>query len=133
MGDFTSSTQVAAGEQELFDYLSDVSNLPRYFARMKSAELTGPEEVDTEAEVNGQTVQGKAWFRVDQERKHIEWGSEGESHYSGQIDVTGDTGQSTVTFRMHTERVGDGDEQVTSGIDDTLAQIKQLVEGGSGR
>jgi hypothetical protein len=130
MGDFESSTQVAAGEQVLFEYLSDVSNLPKYFARMKKAERTGPEEVDTEAEVNGQTVGGHAWFRVDQERKHIEWGSEGESGYAGQLDVTGDDRQSTVTVRLHTERVGDGDQQVVQGLDQTLAQIKQLVEVG---
>jgi hypothetical protein len=131
MGDFESSTQVVAGEQVLFEYLSDVSNLPKYFARMKKAERTGPEEVDTEAEVNGRTVGGHAWFRVDQERKHIEWGSEGESGYAGQLDVTGDTNQSTVTVRLHTERVGDGDQQVVQGIDETLAQIKQLVEVGA--
>src|SRR4051812_29140011 len=128
MGDFSSSTQVIAGEQVLFEYLSNVSNLPKYFARMKSATMSGPEEVDTEAEVNGQTVRGQAWFRVDHDRKHLEWGSEGESHYSGQLDVEGDTRQSTVTFRMRTERVGDDDPQVTQGIEDTLAQIKQLVE-----
>lgn len=128
MGDFRSSSQVGAGEQALFDYLSDVSNLPQYFARMKRADRTGPEEVDTTAEVNGQTVGGKAWFRVDDERKHIEWGSEGDSGYTGQLDVTGDDQQSTVTFSMHTERVPDGDQQVVQGIDETLAKIKELVE-----
>lgn len=133
MGDFSSSTQVVAGEQVLFEYLSDVSNLPKYFARMKSAQLTGAEEVDTEAEVNGQTVRGQAWFRVDHENKHLEWGSEGESNYSGRLDVTGDTRQSTVTVRLHTERVEDGDQQVTQGLEDTLAQIKQLIEVGPAR
>jgi hypothetical protein len=128
MGDFSSSTQVKAGEQVLFEYLSDVSNLPKYFARMKSATMSGPEEVDTEAEVNGQTVRGQAWFRVDYDAKHLEWGSEGESRYSGQLDVEGDTRQSTVTVRLHTERVGDGDGQVRDGIEQTLAQIKQLAE-----
>ena len=128
MGDFSSSTQVIAGEQVLFEYLSDVSNLPKYFARMRSATMSGPEEVDTEAEVNGQTVRGQAWFRVDYDRLHLEWGSEGESRYSGQLDVEGDTRQSTVTVRLHTERVDDGDPQVTQGIEQTLAQIKQLTE-----
>lgn len=129
MGDFSGSTQVVAGEQVLFDYLSDVGNLPKYFARMKSATMSGPEEVDTEAEVDGRTVRGQAWFRVDRDRKHIEWGSEGDSRYSGKLDVTGDTRQSTVTFSMHTERADDGDARVTQGIEDTLGQIKHLVEG----
>src|SRR4051812_3632133 len=121
MADFTRSSQVIAGEQVLFEYLSDVSNLPKYFARMTSAEWTGPEEIATSAEVNGVTREGTAWFRVDYDRKHIDWGSEGESNYSGQLDVTGDTRQATVTVRLHTERVGDGDLQVTQAIEETLA------------
>jgi uncharacterized protein YndB with AHSA1/START domain len=38
MGDFQASTTVDADANALFDYLSQVSNLPRYFARMTSAE-----------------------------------------------------------------------------------------------
>lgn len=128
MGNFESSGQVSAGEQVLFEYLSDVSNLPKYFAKMKRAELTGPEEVDTAAEVNGETREGKAWFRVDQDRKHIEWGSEGESHYSGKLDITGDQSTSTVTVSLHTERTEGGDPQVQQGLEETIARIKELVE-----
>jgi hypothetical protein len=128
MADFESSTQVIAGEQVLLEYLSDVGNLPKYFARMKRAERTGPEEIETAADVNGQTREGRAWFRVDHERKHIEWGSEGDSGYGGQLDVSGDARQSTVTVRLHTERVEDGDPQISDALDETLAQIKHLVE-----
>jgi carbon monoxide dehydrogenase subunit G len=128
MGDFESSAQVTAGEQVLFEYLSDVSNLPKYFAMMKRAERTGPEEVETAADVNGVTREGRASFKVDYDRKQIQWASEGDSGYSGVLDVTGDTRQATVTVRLHTERVDDGDEQVAQGLDETLAQIKRLVE-----
>jgi hypothetical protein len=128
MGDFESSGQVAAGEQVLFSYLSDVSNLPKYFARMKRAELTGPEEVDTAADVNGETREGKAWFKVDEDRKHIEWGSEGGSNYAGRLDVTGDPSQATVTVTLHTERVESGNSQVQQGLEETIARIKELVE-----
>ncbi len=128
MGDFESSGQVAVGEQVLFSYLSDVSNLPKYFARMKRAELTGPEEVDTAADVNGETREGKAWFKVDEGRKHIEWGSEGESNYAGRLDVTGDSSQSSVTVTLHTERVESGDPQVQQGLDETIGRIRELVE-----
>jgi hypothetical protein len=128
MGDFESSGHVTVDQQVLFDYLSDVSNLPKYFAKMKRAELTGPEEVDTAADVNGETREGKAWFRVDQDRKHIEWGSEGESNYAGKLDVTGDESQSTVTVSLHTERAEGGDPQVQQGLEETVARIKELLE-----
>ena len=128
MGDFESSSQVTVGEQVLFEYLSDVSNLPKYFAKMQRAERTGPEEVETAADVNGVTREGRASFKVDQDRKQIQWASEGDSGYSGVLDVTGDGRQSTVTVRLHTERVEDGDESVPQALDETLAKIKELVE-----
>jgi hypothetical protein len=130
MGDYESSTQVIAGEQVLFEYLSNVSNLPKYFTQMTRAEQTGPQEVETEAEVDGVTRAGRAWLQVDHARQHLEWGSEGDSSYSGQLDVTGDTRQSTVTVRLHTERVGDEDPRVLQGLQDSLAAIKRLVEVG---
>jgi len=59
----------------LFDYLSDVGNLPRYFSRMTSAQPGQGEEVRTTAKMpDGTEAQGDAWFRVDQSAQRIAWG-----------------------------------------------------------
>lgn len=130
MGDYSGSTSVSASETDLFDYLSDVGNLPKYFARMTSAAPGDGEEVKTTAKMpDGAEVQGNAWFRVDPSAKHIEWGSEGPSDYRGLLDVTADGGGCTVTVSLHTTR-GEGAE-VEDGIQETLANIKRLVEQGA--
>lgn len=130
MGDYSGTTTVSASEADLFDYLSDVGNLPRYFARMTSAAPGDGQEVRTTARMpDGTQVQGDAWFRVDQAAKHIDWGSEGPSDYAGRLDVTADGDGSTVTVYLHTTR-GEGRE-VQDGIDETLAKIKELVERGA--
>jgi uncharacterized membrane protein len=99
MGDHSGSADVGAPVGQLFDYLSDISNLPRYFTAVTSAEPAGQDEVHVVAD--GVTREGKAWFRVDRERRHLEWGSEGPDNYHGYRGIAG-----------------------------TLAAIKQLVEVG---
>lgn len=130
MGDFEATTGVDAAEGALFDYLSDVGNLPRYFARMTSARPGDGEEVHTTAQLpDGRQVEGDAWFRADTGTRRIEWGSEGPSDYHGSLAVGAAAGGGAeVTVRMHTTRVPDGDSEVQQGLEDTLSTIKRLVE-----
>lgn len=129
MADFNSDTTVEASADALFDYLADVGNLPRYFSSMTSAQPGEGEEVRTTARLpDGREVQGEAWFRIDANRRTIEWGSEGPSHYGGNLEVRDDGERSRVTVRLHTTRVQPGDEEVQAGLERTLANVKRLVE-----
>jgi uncharacterized membrane protein len=128
MGDYSGSADVGAPASRLFDYLSDINNLPRYFTAMTSAEPAGQDAVHVVADVDGVTREGEAWFRVDRERRHLEWGSEGPDNYRGYLDVAGDERTSSVTVFLHTERHDSG--EIDRGIASTLAEIKQLVEAG---
>ena len=129
MADFTSTTTVDASPDDLFAFLSDVGNLPRYFARMKTAEPGQGNEVHTSAELpDGTHVEGKAWFEVDTSKQHIAWGSEGDNDYRGYLDVRPAERGSTVEVHIHTSRVDAGDNQVQQGVDQTCDTIKSLVE-----
>ena len=128
MGDHSGSAAVGVPAGQLFDYLSEVSNLPRYFTAMTSAEPAGQDEVHVVADVDGATREGQAWFRVDRERRHLEWGSEGPDNYHGYLDVTGDGATASVTVFLHTERADSGD--IDRGIAGTLTEIKRLAEAG---
>lgn len=133
--DSTGSTTVSAPADTLFAYLSDVDNLPGYFARMKEARRTGAEEVHTVAQMpDGQEVEGEAWFRVDTGAKHVSWGSEGDNDYSGYLDVTDAGDGSSVEVHIHSPH-GDGHEgEIQDGVDETLAAIKEKVEAqGAGQ
>ncbi len=94
---------------------------------MTSAEPAGGDAVRTTANVDGQKVEGEAWFRVDDGARRIEWGSEGPNDYSGWLSVAnGDDGGSTVEVHVSTERAANGD--VDEGLEQTLDNIKRLVE-----
>jgi hypothetical protein len=129
MGDYSGSAEVDAPAGRLFGYLSDIGNLPRYFTAMTSAESAGQDAVRVVADLNGTAREAEGWFRVDQERRHVEWGSEGPDNYHGYLDVTGGGRTSSVTVFLHTERVDS--RAIDQGISDTLAEVKRLVEAGA--
>jgi len=131
MADFTGTTQVPVPTDALFDYLSDLGNLPKYFSRMTSARAGEGAEVITTAKMpGGAEVQGDAWFRVDKTAQRIEWGSQGQSEYSGYLDVTPSGDGSQVEVHLHTTRVHEGDREVQDGVTETLDNIKQQAERG---
>lgn len=129
MGDHERSTTVDAEPGVLFDYLSDVENLPRYFAAMRSAEPAGGDQVHTVADVDGTTREGDAWFVAEADSRTIRWAAPVPHDYSGELAVEGAGAGSQVTVRLHTEHV-DG-PAIDRGLDETLATIKRNVEQGA--
>jgi len=129
MADYSGTTSVSLAPAALFEYLSDVGNLPRYFARMTSARPGEGEEVLTTAKMpDGTEVEGKAFFRVDQDAQRLEWGSEGPSEYSGWLEVSASGDGSEVSVSLNTSRTHEGDPEVQQGIDQTLASIQSQAE-----
>ncbi len=129
MADFFSSTTVDTSEQVLFEYLSSVVNIPRYFPRLTSAVPGDGNDVHTVARMpDGQEVRADAWFQVDRTARRIEWGSGGPNAYRGRLEVSSKSEAVWVDVHVHTTRVQDGDPNVQHGVDDTVATIKKLVE-----
>ncbi len=129
MADYERAQTVAAPAGALFEFVADVGNLPRYFERMTAAEPAGGEAVRVTAQIDGREREGEAWFRVDQEARRVEWGSEGPNDYHGWLDVTdAGGGRSTVTVHVSTVRVEDRPDELNQGLDRTLGNVKRLVE-----
>lgn len=78
MPEYARQHDVAAPAEVLFDYLSTIENLPRYFSGMTSARPGDkPGTIDTTAQVEGHEIAGTARFEVDEEANRIEWSAEG--------------------------------------------------------
>jgi uncharacterized membrane protein len=127
MADYLASTDVAAPADDLFDYLSDVANLPGYFDRMTSATDNGDGTIAVTADLGDRTVEGEAWLKVDSDARSLSWGSEGPNDYSGQLQVSGDADGSRVEVTLRTARVAG--EEIQQGLEHTVATIKGIVEG----
>lgn len=126
MPDYQQAAKVNASPDALFDYLSNVHNLPKYFSRMTSAENEGRDEVHVTANIHGKQVEADADFHVDRAARKIRWSSEGPDDYHGQLEVTGQGNISEVTVKLHTKRTEQ--EQIERGLRETLDNVKRLVE-----
>jgi len=126
MPDYQRSAKVKASADALFDYLSDIRNLPKYFNRMTSARSAGPGEIYATASVNGKEEEGKASFHVDKAAKKLQWGSEGPNDYHGELEVTGEGDNSEVAVKLHTKNTEK--QKIEEGLQKTLDNIVRLVE-----
>ncbi|MDO8107662.1 hypothetical protein Q6348_10690 [Isoptericola sp. b441] len=127
MADYAGTIQIGNPVDLIFDYLSDVENLPAYFARMTEAHPTGAQEVHTTATLpDGHQVQGDAWWRTDEVHRRVEWGAEDGSGYRGRISLHGHPDGTKVELHLHTPH--DEDPDVQAAITDALHSIKSALE-----
>lgn len=126
----TAQSHVSATADDVYAYLSQVSNLPEYFPKMTSAQAEdGGDAVYTTAKLDdGREVAGEAWFRTNDDDQSIEWGSEGDNDYHGELAVAsvGDDA-STVTITLNTERAG-ADDDLEGSLQDVVSRIRDIFE-----
>lgn len=129
MAQSTATSRVSASADDLYAYLSEVSNLPEYFPKMKSATAVegGRAVVTTAVLDDGSEVEGEAWFETNEHGRSIEWGSEGEHGYRGALTVSADGDASNVEINIHTTREH-ADDTLKADLQDVLRTIKDIVE-----
>src|SRR4051794_1923308 len=96
MPEYQRSITIDATPDELFDFLSQVENLPKYFARMTEAHPATGDEVRVKAKLPSEATEGEgeetvesyATFSIDADHRAISWGTENEHHYRGELQVT---------------------------------------------
>jgi VCBS repeat-containing protein len=145
--EFEQSITVAAPADGIFDFISDVKNVPQYLPTVKNAQPQQGERIRTQGQVGDRTYDSDGHFQVDKQARRIKWGSDGENDYSGWLEVQSDGGsQSQVKVHIHyapkpetvqrmTERSpGHSFESaMNEGISKTLESIKHLCEGKGGK
>jgi len=137
MPDYQRSLTIDADPDELFQFLSKIENLPKYFSRMTQAKNATGDEVRVKAKVpeaepdnpEQQTVESYANFSVDADNRALHWSSAGEHDYSGELQVTPADEGATVSVSLHTEH---DSEQINDGIDETLQNVAELVANRPG-
>lgn len=148
MGHHEASTTVNVAANVLFDYLSDLDNLPDYLPRLAEIHRIAPtpdeaqglearrpkepvhEEVEVAATVpSGETVHSEAWIDIVEENRSLRWGAPGGSDYHGELDVdfVAD-GTSRLTVRLDTEH--NTVDAINSQLHDALESIKTKLEQG---
>lgn len=152
MQEYEQSKAVAAPANEVFAWVSDVENLPKYLPPIKDAGIEGSaaagspgERVKMRVEIPDRgEFDSEGYFDVDAEARTMRWGAETGRDYSGRLTVAeaGD-GQSEVTVHLSFgPRSVEGEIQEDSSADRdpleesleaTLESIRRQIEEGSGK
>jgi uncharacterized membrane protein len=149
MSEFERKVTVNAEADRVFGFLAQVENMPRYLPTVHDAMPQGAERVRVQGRANGHEYDNDGFFRVDQERRRMEWGSDGEHQYRGWLQVSGSPedaigGQAQVTVHLSfepnaevgralKEQTGDRNRTIDEGLGNAMVSIKNLCEGRGGK
>ncbi|MBV8614590.1 MAG: SRPBCC family protein [Acetobacteraceae bacterium] len=139
-GEYEESLTIRAPADRVFDFIADVSNLPKYLPTTKDAESQGGERVRVQGEAQGHKYNADGYLRADRAAKRLEWGAD-EGYYSGRLELRANGEETTATvrvsFRGHPPgsggHGGPGPEQVREGLRKGLQSIRNQVEGRGGK
>ena len=154
MSDYQHSISIDAAPEDVFNYVSNIKNLPDYLSTVQNAEPQSGERVRVQGEVAGHSYDVDGYFHVDKENMRIEWGADEDSRYRGWLSVEPNEssrdntsiGEATncqvavhVSFAPRAEeyrefkKQSDFDGLMNEGIQKALFSIKNYCEGIGGK
>lgn len=144
MSEYEQKRAIQAPAEKVFDFVSDIGNLPKYLPTLhKATPQRGGERVRVQGYAGDRAYDADGYFHVNQEQLRMEWGSDGEMIYSGWMEVksTGMTSSEVTVHlsfeptpplaeKMQTE-TGSRHRAILEGLEKTLVAIQNLVEGAT--
>jgi uncharacterized membrane protein len=147
MGEYERSITINATRKQIEDFVSDFSNLPKYVPTTHSAQAQAGERVRIQGETpTGQNYDADGYFRVNESKNRLEWGSDGENQYSGWLEFKGSNTEAPSEVTVHLSATpppqakqemskvsGNPDATINEGLEKSLQSIKNLLEGQGGK
>jgi len=150
MQEYEQSKAVSAPANEVFAWVSDVENLPKYLPPIKDAGIEGPaaegspgERVKMQVEIPDRgEFESEGYFDVDADARTMRWGAETDKDYSGRLTVAeaGD-GRSEVTVHLSfgprsvegeiQDESADDRNPLEESLSATLESIRRQIEEGN--
>lgn len=144
MAEYERSRRVHAPPEDVFAFVSDVSNLAAFLPTVGAAESRDEERVLVRGKTRGRSYQDDGWFHVDEARRRLEWGSD-EHDYSGWLSVAGADGGTQVVahlsmapFVTESGRPIEGEldrapDPIEESLEAALDSLRNLMEGRGGK
>ena len=99
MSEFEHTTSIDASADQVWSFISDVSNLPKYLPTTHSAQSQGDERVRVQGEAQGHEYDSDGYFKQDRENYRLEWGAD-EDYYKGWLELKEDGNSSDMTVHL---------------------------------
>lgn len=141
-GDFDESMSIDAPAEKVFDFVSNVNNLPKYLPTTRNALPQQGDRVRVQGQAEGHSYDSDGYLRADREHFRLEWGAD-ERDYKGNLQVT-PRGERASEVRVHlsfnprpgqtpVQQHGPSPDEVRSSIRDALRSIENHVTGRGGK
>lgn len=139
--EFEQSMTIHASPDAIFDFVTDVRNMPAYLPTARRAEPQQGDHVRVQGEAAGHPYDADGYIRTDPARYTMEWGAD-EHDYAGRLHITPEgSGASNVTVRLvfkgQLPGAGSGHEpsraDIEAGIRAALQSIENHVTGRGGK
>ena len=141
MSEYQATRTIQATPEHVFDFVSDVRNLPQYLPTTHDAKPQGQDRVRVQGQARGHDYNADGWLRRDENGRRLEWGSDGDMNYSGSLEVRPSGGEAaSVTVKLHFDppeqmkrAMGDADAKIQEGLEAALQSIANHCEGHGGK
>jgi uncharacterized protein YndB with AHSA1/START domain len=144
MAEYERSRLVQASPDDVFAFVSDASNLATFLPTVDTVEPQAGDRVEVHGEIRGRSYEDDGWFRVDENRRRIEWGAD-EHAYSGWLTVAAENGGAQVVAHLSFapyvtpsgrpiggEPAGEPDP-IEQSLESALDSLRNLIEGRGGK
>jgi len=143
MSEYEYSVTIHSDADTVFDFVSDVRNMPKYMPTLDSAETEGPEKVHMHGEVRGHEYDADGELHIDKAARKLQWRSDSRSHYTGWLEVKPSGADSQVTVHVSFEpkpgeqakydESGGEDRVIQDVLEKTLMSIQNILENKGGK
>lgn len=142
MSEYEYSITISRKPEQVFAFVSDAKQSPRYLLAIRQIGQSEGESVQAEIEIFGHRIYQEAYFRIDSERRRIDFGSKGRELFSGWLQVMQgpDLAASDLTvnfsFQLSPEeetqlraQLANLDRMIQNDLKEALQSIKNICEG----
>lgn len=141
---YRSSLDIAAPPADVFAFVTDVTNMPKYLPTTHHAEMEGADRVRMKGEANGHPYEGEGWLQKDPEQMTMWWGSDGQNDYSGSLRIEPIDDRSRVSIEItfaakpdmeeeYEKQMGSRRATMQTGLDAALKSIDNVLTGKGGK
>jgi uncharacterized protein YndB with AHSA1/START domain len=141
MSDYQHSVHILAPAQDVYEFVSNTENFPKFLPTLGSATPEEGGKIEMQGTVEGHGYQTEGEFHLDPDERTMHWGS--DSHeYRGQLQVTGDDSASQLSAKLcfttdsETEekikqRSGDSETPIQDALIHALDNVKRQCEAAA--
>lgn len=128
MSEYKKRITVDAPSDEVFRFVSDPEQMPRYLPTLRAVRPSKSGGIVITGSTPNQAYEGEGWFEADPRTRVMRWGSRSGGSYEGRLQVNDTETCSVVTLWLKIESEPGEDLTRRLAIEQDLADATELIK-----